>query len=68
MITPGVAFTKNGGRLGHGKGYYDSFFNKLATVQEKPAFKVGLSFREQIVDEVPLNEHDVRLDMILYPD
>lgn len=68
MITPGVAFTKAGGRLGHGKGYYDTFFNKLNAVQEKSAFKVGLAFREQVLDEVPLSEHDVKLDLVLYPD
>lgn len=68
VIAPGVAFTKTGGRLGHGKGYYDSFFKKLATIQEKSAFKVGLALQEQVLDEVPLSDHDVILDMVLYPD
>lgn len=68
VIAPGVAFTKTGGRLGHGKGYYDSFFKKVETIQERSVFKVGLAFQEQVLDEVPLSEHDVRLDMVLYPD
>lgn len=69
MVAPGVGFTKSGGRLGHGKGYYDSFFKKLAVVQkEREVFKVGLAFKEQIVDDVPLSEHDVLLDLVVYPD
>lgn len=69
VVAPGVAFTKNGGRLGHGKGYYDSFFKKLTELQkDRQAFKVGLALKEQIVDDVPLSEHDVLLDLVVYPD
>lgn len=66
VVAPGVAFTSKGGRLGHGKGYYDSFLNKLKETQERKASVVGLAFKEQIVDEVPLHEHDVLLDAVLY--
>lgn len=68
MIAPGAAFTRNGGRLGHGKGYYDSFFKRVEAVQGKPVFKIGLAFNEQIVDNVPLTERDVLLDLVLYAD
>lgn len=68
VIAPGVAFTKSGARLGHGKGYYDGFFRKVEAGQDRPVFKVGLALKEQIVEDVPLHEHDVVLDLVLYPD
>jgi 5-formyltetrahydrofolate cyclo-ligase len=59
VIVPGVAFTVQGDRLGHGKAYYDRF---LPTTR---AFTVGACFHEQIVDELPLEPHDVRLDLVV---
>lgn len=66
VIVPGVAFTSNGGRLGHGKGYYDSFLHLLTKEQAHKPTTVALAFKEQIVEEVPLHEHDVKIDYILY--
>lgn len=78
---PGVAFTRQGARLGHGMGYYDKFlqdhFNQNPhrcadspqSVSAKSAAKktilLGLALNEQIVDEVPLEETDVLLDEIV---
>lgn len=59
IIVPGVAFTMAGGRLGHGKAYYDRFL--LTTT----AFTVGACFLEQVVDELPLEPHDVVLDRVI---
>jgi 5-formyltetrahydrofolate cyclo-ligase len=59
VIVPGVAFTAQGGRLGHGKAYYDRF---LPTTR---AFTVGACFHEQLVDELPLEPHDVVLDHVV---
>ncbi|MEX1106763.1 MAG: 5-formyltetrahydrofolate cyclo-ligase [Ilumatobacteraceae bacterium] len=59
VIVPGVAFTADGLRLGHGKAYYDRFLPGLT------AHTVGACFAEQLVDELPVEPHDVRLDRVL---
>ncbi len=60
VIVPGVAFDENGGRIGFGKGYYDKFLNKF-----KDSLKIALAFEEQIVNEIPVQEHDESVDMII---
>jgi 5-formyltetrahydrofolate cyclo-ligase len=60
IIVPGLAFTREGDRLGYGKGYYDMFLPKVA------ALSVGVCFEEQIVDEMPLAAHDVRVDRVMW--
>lgn len=59
VVVPGVAFTLAGGRLGHGKAYYDRFL-PLTT-----AHTVGACFSEQLVDDLPLEPHDVVLHRVL---
>jgi 5-formyltetrahydrofolate cyclo-ligase len=59
VIVPGLAFTPQGDRLGYGKGYYDMFLPKVA------ATSVGVCFLEQLVDEMPLAAHDVRVDRVI---
>ena len=61
VLVPGVAFDLAGRRLGRGKGFYDRL---LAEVR---GHKCGVAFDEQIVDEVPEEPHDVRVDSILTP-
>jgi len=69
IIVPGVAFDCNGGRLGHGKGYYDSFIKRCTEVMlaaDKPRpFLMGLALREQMVEVVPRHEHDVLMDQVI---
>lgn len=53
MIAPGLAFDRNGHRLGYGGGYYDRFLD------EKNAFpKIGLCFAWQILSEIPHDDYD----------
>ncbi|HSB87568.1 MAG TPA: 5-formyltetrahydrofolate cyclo-ligase [Ilumatobacteraceae bacterium] len=59
VIVPGLAFTRAGDRLGYGRGYYDMFLPKVA------APSVGVCFEDQIVDEMPLAAHDVRVDRVV---
>ncbi len=59
IIVPGVAFTAAGARLGHGKAYYDRFLPGTR------AFTVGACFAEQLVDELPLEPHDVVLHRVI---
>jgi 5-formyltetrahydrofolate cyclo-ligase len=60
IIVPGVAFDEHGGRLGHGKGYYDRLLS-----ESKDIFKIGLCFEFQIFDNIPMDEHDVYMDLIV---
>ena len=64
VVAPGLAFDKNGNRLGRGGAYYDRF---LASDQLKAAV-CTLAFNEQIVDEVPTDEHDKTVDFIVTED
>ena len=59
VIVPGVAFDKKGGRIGFGGGFYDNFLSGL------PAYRIGLAYEMQIVEELSLDEWDEPLDMII---
>lgn len=59
-IIPGVAFTRDGKRLGRGEGWYDRF---LATVSVKT--KIGICFEEQIADDLPTEDHDIEMDLVI---
>lgn len=60
VITPGLAFDKEGHRLGYGKGYYDKFFEKNDT------YKLGVCYSEQLIQDVPVNYHDIKMDMVIH--
>lgn len=61
VLVPGVAFDLNGHRLGRGKGYYDRLLQDFAGA------KIGIAFDEQIVEGVPLENNDVKMDWVLTP-
>lgn len=58
---PGVAFTRHGGRLGYGKAYFDRLLSHAAP----NATLAGLAFECQLVDELPMEPHDVWLDLVI---
>jgi len=70
FIVPGLAFTKNGCRLGHGMGYYDRYLarhQQMFSVNkdgETPT-TIALCFAEQIVDDIPTTGHDFPIDFVL---
>lgn len=69
LITPSVAYTINGLRLGHGKGYFDTYIRKVRDIPNiQHPFTVGLALKEQIVDNLPVHEWDVPIDEIIIPD
>lgn len=68
ILAPGLAFTKEGHRLGRGKGYYDKFFAKCDKELNNPPIKIGLAFNEQIVNSIPTSDYDIRLDFVLSAD
>lgn len=47
IIIPGIAFDRNGYRIGYGAGYYDKFLTKV----RKNAHKIGISYNETILNE-----------------
>jgi 5-formyltetrahydrofolate cyclo-ligase len=61
VIVPGSAFDQSGNRMGYGKGCYDRF---LPLLQEK-AFKLGLAYEFQVLDVIPAEPVDVKMDEIL---
>jgi 5-formyltetrahydrofolate cyclo-ligase len=61
FIVPGVAFDRNGGRLGYGKGYYDGLLPKARA----GVLKIGVGFDVQLVESVPMGPHDVRLSRLI---
>jgi len=65
VLTPGLAFDRNGGRLGRGAGYYDRFFTQIDSERKEPVPKFALAFDCQVLDEIPVEPHDVRLDGII---
>jgi 5-formyltetrahydrofolate cyclo-ligase len=64
VMVPGVAFDRQGGRTGHGKGYYD----KLLQHARLDAPLVALSFECQLFDEIPAEEHDIFMDKVVTED
>lgn len=52
VIVPGVAFSKDGRRLGRGKGYYDEFLINWSKMSRKQLYCIGIAFREQIIDDL----------------
>lgn len=59
VIVPGLAFTPDGYRLGYGGGFYDRFLPLVAVPN------AGVCFTEQLLDELPAEPHDVRVQRVL---
>ncbi|XP_044914649.1 5-formyltetrahydrofolate cyclo-ligase isoform X3 [Felis catus] len=68
IFVPGLGFDKHGNRLGRGKGYYDSYLTRCLQQRDSKPYTVALAFREQMCPRVPVDEHDVRVDEVLYED
>ncbi|MDR3228680.1 MAG: 5-formyltetrahydrofolate cyclo-ligase [Puniceicoccales bacterium] len=64
FLVPGVAFDLLGGRVGHGKGFYDRLLAQIPLSTPR----VGLAWEWQIFKEVPVVKHDVRMDWIVTPE
>lgn len=62
VVVPGVAFTADGRRLGQGGGWYDRFLAGLRS----DAVVVGVCFADQLLDDVPVEAHDVRMDVVVH--
>lgn len=60
-LIPGLAFTRDGGRLGYGGGWYDRLLKQAAA----RAPKIGIAYGFQIVDALPTEPHDIRLTSVV---
>ena len=61
VLMPGVAFTKNGERIGYGGGYYDRF---LAAEPNHPT--IALCYEFQMVESLPTEEFDIPVEVVLW--
>lgn len=78
IVVPGVAFDRRGGRLGRGAGYYDRALADIGLQasgqvaadrdrdQDVPR-TIGVAFERQLVEAVPMDERDVRMDAVVTP-
>lgn len=65
IVVPGVAFDRNGGRIGYGAGFYDRYFKKINKDNMKKIAKIALAYDFQILDNIPMNEQDVPVNYII---
>lgn len=59
VVVPGIAFDMHRNRLGFGKGYYDRLLENIS------AKKIALCYDFQIVDDLPITDDDIPMDLIL---
>lgn len=61
VVAPGVAFDRQGNRLGYGGGYYDRSLPEIRAAN--PAARIiGLAYHFQIVPALPTDAHDIPVD------
>src|SRR5690606_36558955 len=59
-LVPGLAFTTAGARLGYGAGYYDRWL-----AGHPATWRVALALEHQLEPELPLDAHDVPMDLVV---
>lgn len=64
MLMPGLAFTKNGERLGYGGGFYDRYLSK---VPPKSFVTCGLGYDFQVLQSLPMEDYDFYIDYLMTP-
>lgn len=61
VVVPGIAFTERGDRLGQGGGWYDRFLGSIPA----NCATIGVGFESQMLDELPTEPHDIRVDVVV---
>lgn len=64
FLTPGLAFDLKGGRLGNGAGFYD----KVLVRRRTDSVAIGVTVADRVLDEVPMEDHDQRVDWVATED
>ena len=60
IMVPGIAFTRDGKRLGKGGGYYDKYLEKY------PGHRtVAFAYDFQMVSDLPTDDHDHAVDIVI---
>lgn len=65
IIVPGVAFTLQKHRMGHGAGYYDEFLTAYTEKFNHTPYLIGIGLKEQVVDSLPVEIHDWNLNSLI---
>lgn len=60
-LVPACVYDVNCNRIGYGKGFYDNYLTS------KNIYTIGLAYDFQIVDTIPAQQHDVKLNMVVTP-
>lgn len=60
VVMPGVAFDKQGGRIGYGKGYYDAYLKHHPSLR-----RIALAFEMQCMEHLPREAHDVAPEFLV---
>lgn len=61
VIVPGVAFSKDGYRIGYGGGFYDRYLGD----QTDPSPRIAIGFQLQVVEQVPVEPFDIAVDKLI---
>lgn len=61
IVVPGLGFDRQGDRLGRGGGFYDKFLSN----ESMNAIRCGICFDCQIVEHIPVEEHDIRMNLVI---
>jgi 5-formyltetrahydrofolate cyclo-ligase len=69
IVVPALAFSRRGARLGRGAGFYDRFLlrarDRACDGQRALPLAVGLAFDEQVLDDLPMFDHDQPIDILV---
>ncbi len=61
IVVPGVAFDRRNNRMGRGRGFYDRMLKSTPN-----AIKIGIAYRFQVLDEIPVEAFDVPMDLVIH--
>ncbi|WOO36457.1 5-formyltetrahydrofolate cyclo-ligase [Anaerocolumna sp. AGMB13020] len=64
ILVPGLAFDKQGNRIGYGKSFYDRYFIS----HEESFLKICFAYGFQVYEEIPFEAHDVKIDILITKD
>lgn len=62
ILVPGLAFSKEGHRIGYGKGFFDRYFAKLI---DHPPLKIGVCYQFQLLEKLSFEQHDFPMDYVV---